>query len=131
MIMNTPVTFAPQLFIKNGVTNIDFYSKAFGAAELRRFSNEDGSIHVAELSVHGTIFHLHETTANPVAFEPEKHQGTTVKIGLFVSDVDAVIDSAVAAGAQLLSPAQDYDYGYRQGEIMDPFGHIWLIETKI
>jgi hypothetical protein len=43
--------FAPQLFIKSGVTNIDFYTQAFGAVELRRFSNDDGSIHVSELSI--------------------------------------------------------------------------------
>ena len=52
--------FAPQLYIKSGIKDISFYEKAFGAVELRRFSNEDGSIHVAELSIHGALFHLHE-----------------------------------------------------------------------
>lgn len=125
------VTFAPQLFIKNGVTNIDFYTKAFGAIELYRFTNDDDSIHVAELSIHGNIFHLHEQTASTRLFNPEKHNGTTVLIGLFVDDVDAVMNSAIAAGAEVTSPAQDYDYGYRQGEIKDPFGHLWMIEKRI
>jgi len=31
----------------------------------------------------------------------------------------------------LLSPAQDFDYDYRQGNIQDPFGHQWMIELKI
>jgi uncharacterized glyoxalase superfamily protein PhnB len=26
---------------------------------------------------------------------------------------------------------QDYDYGYRQGVIADPFGHQWLFEKRI
>jgi PhnB protein len=52
-------------------------------------------------------------------------------IGLFVPDADAVMKKAVAAGASVLSPAQSYDYGYRQGEIIDPFGHVWMIEQKI
>ena len=56
--------FAPQLFIKSGVKNIDFYTKAFGAIELRHWSAEDGSIHVAELSIDGAIFHLHEEVVN-------------------------------------------------------------------
>jgi len=30
-----------------------------------------------------------------------------------------------------ISPAKDYEYGYRQGEIKDPFGHHWLIEKEI
>ena len=58
------ISFAPQRFIKNGITNIDFYTKAFGATELRRWANDDGSIHVAELSIGGAIFHLHEHTNN-------------------------------------------------------------------
>ncbi len=131
--MNTEktVTFAPQLFIKNGVTDISFYTKAFGAIELYRFTNDDDSIHVAELSINGTIFHLHEETANSLLFNPEKHNGTTVLIGLFVNDVDAVMNNAIAAGAEVTSPAQDYDYGYRQGQIKDPFGHLWMIEKRI
>jgi PhnB protein len=103
---------------------------AFGAIELRRFSNDDGSIHVSELSIDGAIFHLHEVTANPEQFEPQKFGGVTAIIGLFVEDVDAVINRAVAAGAVVTSPAQSYDYGYRQGEIRDPFGHIWMIEKN-
>ena len=123
--------FAPQLYINNGIRDISFYAKAFGAVELRRFTNDDGSIHVAELEIDGAIFHLHEVTGNPYAFAPGLHNGTTTKIGLFVADTDAVMKQAIAAGAVELSPAQSYDYGYRQGEIKDPFGHIWLIEMSI
>jgi PhnB protein len=125
------VSFAPQLYIGNGITNIDFYSKAFGATEIRRFSNEDGTMHVAELSIDGAIFHLHEEVRKGGTFNPHKHNGTTVLIGLFVPDVDVVMNRAIAAGAIVITPAQDYDYGYRQGELRDPFGHHWLIEMKI
>jgi PhnB protein len=41
------------------------------------------------------------------------------------------MDRAVRAGAVVLSPAQSYDYGYRQGQIMDPFGHVWMIEMEV
>ena len=123
--------FAPQLYIRNGVRDVGFYIKAFGAVELRRFSNDDGSIHVSELSIGGALFHLHEETKNPGMFSPEKYNGTTALIGLFVPDVDEVMNRAIAEGATVLSPAQDYDYGYRQGEIMDSFGHCWMIEKKI
>jgi len=123
--------FAPELFIKNGITDISFYEKAFGAVELRRFTNADGTIHVAELSIDGALFHLHEETANPGQFNPVKFNGTTVLIGLFVTDVDSVMAKAIQAGAVILSPAQDYDYGYRQAAIKDPFGHTWMIEMKI
>ena len=128
---NSKVFFAPQLFINNGVKDISFYANAFGATENLRFSNDDGSLHVAELSIGGAIFHLHEITAKSYFFSPEKHQGTTILIGLFVLDVDAVMSKAIKAGATETNPAKDYEYGYRQGEIKDPFGHHWLIQKKI
>lgn len=127
----TDTFFAPNLYIRKGTTNIDFYSRAFGAVELRRFSNDDGSIHVSELSINGTIFHLHEDNDKPGLFEPGAHHGTTVILGLFVPDVHAAMKTAVAAGAKEISPATDYDYGYRQGEVEDPFGHRWVFQMKI
>ena len=123
--------FAPELFINNGVKDISFYKKAFGASEQMRFSNDDGSIHVVELSIDGAIFHIHEITAKQYFFSPDKNNGTTICIGLFVSDVDEVMSNAIRAGAVEISPAQDYEYGYRQGTIKDPFGHYWQIQKKI
>ena len=128
---NKNTFFAPQLFINNGVKDISFYSKAFGATERLCFLNDDDSVHVAELSINGAIFHIHEITEKSYLFSPEKHNGTTVLVGIFVPDVDAVMKSAIEAGATEISPAKDYEYGYRQGEIKDPFGHLWLIEKRI
>jgi PhnB protein len=122
--------FAPQLLINNGVKDISFYANAFDATENFCLRNDDDSVHVAELSIDGTIFHLHEITKQHF-FSPDKHNGTTVIIGLFVPDVDAVMNKAIAAGAVEISAVKDYEYGYRQGEIIDPFGHHWLIEKKI
>lgn len=123
--------FAPELFINNGVKDISFYENAFGASEQMRFSNDDGSIHVAELAIDGAIFHIHEITPKKQFFSPGKNDGTTVCIGLFVSDVDEVMSKAIKAGAIEISPAKDYEYGYRQGQIKDPFGHYWQIQKKI
>ena len=123
--------FAPELFINNGVKDVSFYENAFGASEQLRFSNDDGSIHVVELSIYGAIFHIHEITAKTYYFSPDKNNGTTICIGLFVSDVDQVMNKAIRAGAIEISPAQTYEYGYRQGTIKDPFGHYWQIQKKI
>lgn len=124
-------TFAPQLYIPSGTFDVSFYEKALGAKELRRFSNDDGSIHVVEFSIGDAMFHLHEETPRLHLYAPIQKDFSTVIIGLFVPDVDAVMESAIAAGAKVISPAQDYDYGYRQGEVRDPFGHVWMIEKRI
>lgn len=123
--------FAPELFISNEVKDISFYEKAFGATEQKRFLNDDGTIHVVELNIDGAVFHIHETTGKQYFFHPGKNNGTTVCVGLFVPDVDAVIQKAIVAGAIEISKAQDYAYGYRQGMIKDPFGHYWQIQQKL
>ena len=55
----------------------------------------------------------------------------TATIGLFTDDVKAMYDRAIAAGAVPISPVTDFDYGYRQGDLIDPFGHVWTIQCKI
>ncbi len=124
-------TFAPMLFIPKGVTDIEFYKKAFGAIELRRWSNDDGTIHVVELTVGDALFHLHEENREKAQYSPLTNLCITATIGLMVANVDAVMADAIAAGATETSPAQDYDYGYRQGDITDPFGHKWTITKSI
>jgi len=130
MTKNKPF-FAPQLFIPAGVKDISFYFNALGAIEINLLLNDDGTVHVAELSINGTIFHLHEARPLKGQLDPDNAKGVTALIGLFVHDVDSVMNNALKAGATLLSPAQDYDYGYRQGDILDPFGHQWMIEKRI
>ncbi|HXS54488.1 MAG TPA: VOC family protein [Hanamia sp.] len=127
---NGTTHFAPELHIPNGTFNIDFYTN-FGATEHFCLRNDDGSIHVAELEINGAIFHLHETMRWFDALEPVSAKGVTCVIGLFVPDVQAVMDKAISAGATEISPTTDHEYGYRQGMFKDPFGHYWQIEKKL
>jgi len=127
---NGTTHFAPELHIPNDTFNIDFYTN-FGATEHFCLRNDDGSIHVAELEINGAIFHLHETMRWFDALEPVSAKGVTCVIGLFVPDVQAVMDKAISAGAIEISPTTDHEYGYRQGMFKDPFGHYWQIEKKL
>ena len=123
--------FAPMIYLKELAPAIEFYKNAFDAIELRRVSNDDGSVHVAEMSIRGALFQMHEEVTRINELSPETLKGTTIAIGLFVSDPHAVMAKAVAAGGTQLDPVTDYDYGYRQGCVADPFGHHWLLEKKI
>jgi PhnB protein len=122
--------FAPELHIPNGTFNIDFYKK-FGAKEHFCLRNDDGSIHVAELEIDGAIFHVHETMQWLNSLEPISAKGVTTVIGLFADDVYRVFNDAIAAGASVISPVTDHEYGYRQGIFKDPFGHYWQIQQRI
>lgn len=123
--------FAPQLSLKEVAPAIEFYKKAFEAVELHRWSNDDGSVHVAEMSINGALFHLHEENMAKHDLSPQAANGTTVIIGLFVDDPAAIMANAVAAGGTETNPVTDYEYGYRQGNLTDPFGHHWMLEKKI
>ncbi len=126
-----PTSFAPQLFLRVLAPAVEFYKNAFGVTVLRLIKNSDGSIHVAELSLGGAMFHLHEEMPGSDERAAESLKGTTVLLGVFTDDPDPLMARALAAGARELSPMQDYDYGYRQGVIVDPFGHHWMIQKKI
>jgi PhnB protein len=125
--------FIPMLYIKHeeGIAALEFYKKAFGATIFRQFDNDDGTVHIAELLMGGALFRFHEEKPSAQQSSPHTCGTTTVGIHLMLNDLDEVMEKAIAAGAKMLSPMQDYFYGYRQGEMVDPFGHFWTLETVI
>lgn len=123
--------FAPHLAIKVVRPAVEYYQKAFGATVLRTWDNPDGSIHVAEMELQGCMFHLHEEVARHNQLSPDAINATTILIGFFCPDPDKLMQQAVDAGGRITSPIMDFDYGYRQGIITDPFGHQWLLQKKI
>lgn len=127
---NHTIGLAPMLYLKDLAAAIDFYKTAFDAVEQWHVSNPDGSVHVAEMTIGAALFRMHEEVVRDNNFSPGTVGGTTVVMGLLVPDPDAVAAKAAAVGGTVLSPVRDYEYGYRQGTVRDPFGHHWLIEKK-
>lgn len=123
--------FAPELIFDVVAPAVEFYKKAFGAEEELIVKNEDGSIHVAELSLQGAIFHLHQEMPGNTGRGPKGLGGTTVSLGVFADDPDALMDRAIAAGARVLNPMKSHEYGYRQGTVEDPFGHQWTFQKVV
>src|SRR5579872_6543459 len=99
-----PTFFAPHLTVRNVLAELEFCKAAFGAVELRRWSNPDGTLHVAELSINGALLHLHEEMPGDKEKSPETLKGTTSAIGLFVPDPHSIVKAAIAAGAREISP---------------------------
>jgi PhnB protein len=120
----------PTLSLRNGAAAIEFYKKAFGAVKLMCITSPDGSV-VAEMSIEGARFFLADESPEHGNFSPQTVGGVTTRIALLVANPDAVADRAVAAGATVVYPVADQDYGYRLGQISDPFGHQWEIGRKI
>jgi PhnB protein len=116
----------PFLTVRNAAAAIDFYKQAFGADELSRLTTPTGQI-VAELSIDGAPFNVVDENPEGSNLSPEHLGGTSVRIDLVVDYPDKVAQRAVAAGARTLFPIADQSYGWRQGRLVDPYGHHWLI----
>lgn len=121
----------PYLIVRDGPDAVDFYTKAFGARERMRLSTPDGKIGHTELEIFDSLIMLADEAPEMGAVSPATVGGTPVTLCLYVDDVDAVVEQAVAAGARLSRPVEDRFYGDRSGEITDPFGHRWSIASHI
>jgi PhnB protein len=62
---------------------------------------------------------------------PQTLGGSSVTLSMYVEDVDAFVDRAVAAGARVVRPPEDQFYGDRSAKLTDPFGHSWHFSTHI
>ena len=117
----------PFLAVVDVASAVDFYVHAFGAEEEgERLVAPDGRA-VAVLTIGGC--HVGVATEAPELGtpSPETIDATTVRVSLHVDDPDAVAAQAIAAGAREMFPVADQPYGMRQGRVVDPFGHHWLI----
>ena len=123
--------FAPELKVRVVAPALEFYQQAFGVEEVRRFSNDDGGIHIVELRLQGADFYVHEQMPGGQGVSPEEMKGTTVELVLYCPDPDALVERAVAAGAGLINAPTDHFYGLRQGTVLDPFGHLWTFQKRI
>ena len=108
---------------------IDFYREAFGAKELSRLVEPDGKIGHAEIQIGDTVLMISDEYPDYGALSPQTIGGSSVKIHLDVTDVDAFAERAIKAGATLVRPIEDQFYGDRSGQIRDPFGYTWIVST--
>ena len=116
----------PILHVRRGREAVEFYKTALGARVLHRFDADDGTV-LAELAVGQSEFWVSDESVEYKNFSPETLGGTTMRMVLIVDDPHAVYDHAIAAGATVVCPVRDEEYGWRIGKLVDPFGHVWEI----
>ncbi len=119
----------PYLVCKNAEGAIEFYKRAFGAVELFRIGG-GGMIGHAEMKIGNAIFMLADEFP-PMAKSPETIGGSPVSLYIYVEDVDAFCEKAVAEGLEVIKPVADQFYGDRSGHFKDPFGHLWGFATHV
>ena len=133
--MNREDQFIPHLIVNDGMAALKFYKEVFGAEEGHNMMAPDGKrLMHGELMLDGHKFFVSDEFTREEGGNcqtPQNLGGTCVRITFQTDDADAVVERAVAHGANVLMPVQDMFWGARYGQILDPFGHNWGINQQL
>ena len=116
-------TVMPWIISRDTAKLLDFMKQAFGAQELSRLQNEDGTITHAEARIGDSIVGAFDTR--------EGWPETPCFLRLYVENADAVYQQALAAGAVSVTEMTSLVWGERGGRVRDPMGNIWWIQTRV
>jgi PhnB protein len=111
----------PYLAVRGAARLIEFAREAFGAVELLRVAQPDGTLQHAEVRIGDSVVEMGDRGDAPPS---------PGGIHLYVDDADAVYARAIAAGAVSVVGLIDMPYGDREGDVRDPFGNHWYIGTR-
>lgn len=121
----------PYLVCKDAKVAIEFYKAAFGARLVYQLHMPDGKVGHAEMKVGGGLVMLADEFPEWKCLSPVTIGGSGSSTLIYVEDVDAFFQKAVAAGAKVLQPLEDAFYGDRTCKLEDPSGHAWTFSTRM
>ena len=124
-------TLTPYLVVQGAAAAMDFYARAFGATELVRMADPSGKVGHAEMRIGDSPFMLADEHPEVGAVAPPATGGRYATFLIYVPDVDAVFERAIAAGATEVRPIRLQFYGDRSGKLRDPYGHEWTLATHV
>jgi len=126
-------SITPYIILKSAADGIAFYKKAFDATELMRLTDNTGRVRHAEIMIGNSVMMLvdeHDPPVLPFMRSAQSLGGSPIELFLYVENVDLITSQAIEAGAKEVLPVQDSEED-RRGGVMDPFGLIWWIATRI
>jgi PhnB protein len=112
----------PWMIGKDTAGLIDFLKAAFGAEELGRMADENGVIGHAEVRIGDSVVMM---------FDKRDWPPTPAFLRLYVDDVHATVERAVAAGATVVTEPTHLFWGDVVGRISDPFGNLYWVQANI
>jgi uncharacterized glyoxalase superfamily protein PhnB len=114
---------SPYLVVAGAQKMIELLKTVFDAKELRKYENPDGTLLHAEVMVDDSVIMLGDASAD--------YPANKILIHVYVQNVDAVFEKAIAAGAQAeQKPEQQQDDPDKRGSFIDFAGNTWAIATQ-
>lgn len=123
-------TVTPYITCKNAAQAIDYYKSVFGATEVMRMAGPDGKIGHAEIQIGNSRIMLGDEFPG-MSSAPTPGMRNACGLFVYLEDVDATFNRAVAAGATVEMPLTNQFWGDRYGKLIDPFGHNWGLAQHI
>jgi len=122
--------FYPFLRYADARTAVDWLCDAFGFERHVVFDEPDGSLVHAELRFGNGVVMLGQSKEDALNLRTPRELGAvTGGVYAYVSDADAHHARAVAAGAEIVHPLRQTDYGSREYTCRDPEGNLWSFGT--
>jgi uncharacterized glyoxalase superfamily protein PhnB len=120
----------PALRYRDANAGVEFLRSAFGAEEKEVHRDEHDVIRHAELRLNGGLVMVGQAAEEGwLGGEPARPLASTVSLYVVVQDPDAHHERAVAAGAKLVRPLENTEYGSREYSVRDPEGNLWSFGT--
>ena len=121
---------SPYMIMNDAGAAIDFYVKAFGAAEKMRLNmpGTDAVMH-AEIAIDGSTIMIGQENPACEMVSAKTLGKSPVSLMIYVPDVDAAFARAIEAGAVEMNPPTDMFWGDRMCTVICPFGYAWSLAT--
>jgi uncharacterized glyoxalase superfamily protein PhnB len=118
--------FVPYLSYRDAAAALDWLETAFGFERTQDHRDDSGTVIHAELSYGDGRVML--GSGEPPADDPSREDESSPRghgIYVVVEDVDASHERAVAAGARVVYPPEDTEFGTRRHRVLDLEGYEW------
>ncbi|MBK0419432.1 VOC family protein [Leucobacter sp. CSA1] len=123
-------SLTPFLALPRAKEAVEFYRDVFGARVVD-VTEMGGVVAHADLDFGDGHLQLGEPMPDYHLVAAPEGEDDCYSLALYCSDVDAVVERAVAAGATVREPATDFVSGDRYASVRDPFGVRWSIMTRV
>jgi PhnB protein len=120
-----------HIIVPDATRAAEWYATVLGAVEKSRITLPDGRLIHVELWFGSSVVMAADEFPEDNALSPATTGCTSAILYLQASDVDAVWDRALAAGASVVRPLTDTFWGEREGQVVDPFGHRWGLSQHV
>ena len=122
-------TIFPILRYNDARAAIQSLCAMFGFIELFSVPESGPSVRHAQLKLGTNVVMLGSVRPDEGMASPHALGVATQALYVYVEDVDAHYERARLAGAQIVSPPQETDFGSREYHVRDVEGHLWTFGT--